>query len=314
MNRVLANDATEPLLAATPCAHDFVALALGKEQVYCALGTKKERAIAEAEGRVRWSIGVLMAKQAQLEQLKQMQASSGASSASTTDTSGQIRELDDAIKAQEALIAVTVAGNEIRQLVSGRAPMRADVLKALKVAVDIAPVVIEQFYRPSRLAAMIRVRRRMERVYDKTVHQVLQFICTNLNVVTGSAPPGAARRPVLLIGDWATSKKRINKFAFQRLIDRLAKKAIIVKGVNEHCTTRLCAMCGTTVLYPLKQGSKEMHNGTVYCPNTACPLRHSFLNRDVAAASNIVNRFLADMLMGGNLGAGVFGNSLFRFM
>jgi hypothetical protein len=188
---------------------------------------------------------------------------------------------------------------------TGRAPKRTAVFAALKVAMDIAPVVIEQFYRPSRVAAMIRVRRRTERVYDKTAHQVLQFISPNLSGGTGSASLGAARRPVLLIGNWATEKKRSNKFAFQRFIDRLAKKAIIVE-VDEHCTTRLCAMCGTTVMYPSKQWSKDMHKGTVNCPNTACPLRHSFLNRDVAAASNIVNRFLADMFMGGNLGAGIF--------
>jgi hypothetical protein len=277
------------------------------------LGTEKERAIAEEDGRVMWSQGVSEKKLTELEQLKQIQADSIARSVSTTDTDGQIRALEDAMAAQQALIDVTDAGNKIRQRMGVRAPERTAIFEALKVAMEISPTVIEQFYRPSRVAARIRLRRRTERVYDKTVHQLLQFITPGSSGDTGSASPGAARRPVLLIGDWATSKKRIKKFAFQRLIERLAKKAIIVE-VDEHCTTRLCAMCGTTVLYPLKQGSKETHNGTVYCPNTACPLRHSFLNRDVAAASNIVNRFLADMLMGGNLGAGFFGNSLFRFM
>jgi hypothetical protein len=72
---------------------------------------------------------------------------------------------------------------------------------------------------------------------------------------------------------------------------------------DEHCTTKLCGDCGSEVKHPHKAGAKaaQEHKGAVYCPNRACASRGRFMNRDVAAACNIVYRFVCGFLVGGQL-------------
>ena len=92
------------------------------------------------------------------------------------------------------------------------------------------------------------------------------------------------------------------QFAFKDFLKHLARRAIVVM-CDEHCTTKLCGDCGSEVKHPHKAGTRaaQEHKGTVYCPNRACASRGRFMNRDVAAASNIVNRFVCGFLVGGQL-------------
>jgi hypothetical protein len=282
-----------------PRAKTYVAKSLTKGEVKNALDLVRDDERALAEGRVLWASGVSEQKQAELAQL--------AATLPGDDDNGmpairdKISALRAALAAQEDLLAVIEAGKAIKPFMVAVAPTQADVFAALAVAIGIAPVVIQQFYRPSRIAAMLKRQRRTERLYDKAVHQTLEFIKDSVPRGAGVAEQGAKRYPVLLVGDWATKKKQGKHFAFQRYLDRLARRAIVIV-VDEHCSTKLCSSCGSEVMYPDKHDDTKPHYGTVYCPNNQCPTQHRFLNRDVAAASNICNRFLAKFFVGGSLG------------
>ena len=285
----------EPLVPGVAEQQPVVALSLSKGGVKCALDEQRDQAAAVEEGRVLWSSGTLLQKQSQLDQLRSAQASGGPNA----DT--EIGALTAALEAQHDLLAVTEAGREISELMGTGEPTWTNILAAFAVAVRIAPTVINQFFRPSRIAAKRKRERRTERLYDKAVFQTLEFIRGELPNRAGSAERETRRCPVLVVGNWATSKKKCNGFAFQRYIDRLARSAIVIV-VDEHCTSKLCSSCGSQVRHPDRHDFTKPLYGTVFCPNTSCPTQHRFLNRDVAAASNICNRFLVNFFAGGSLG------------
>ena len=285
----------EPLVPGVAEQQPVVALSLSKGGVKCALDEQRDQAAAVEEGRVLWSSGTLLQKQSQLDQLRSAQASGGPNA----DT--EIGALTAALEAQHDLLAVTDAGREISELMGTGEPTWTTILAAFAVAVRIAPTVINQFFRPSRIAAKRKRERRTERLYDKAVFQTLEFIRGELPNRAGSAERETRRCPVLVVGNWATSKKKCNGFAFQRYIDRLARSAIVIV-VDEHCTSKLCSSCGSQVRHPDRHDFTKPLYGTVFCPNTSCPTQHRFLNRDVAAASNICNRFLVNFFAGGSLG------------
>ena len=295
-----------------PRAKTYVAKSLTKGEVKNALDLVRDAERALAEGRVLWASGVSEQKQAELTQLVATSKPNGdADDANGTPAiCDEISALRAALAAQEDLVAVGEAGKAIKSFMAAIEPTQADVFAALSVAINIVPVVIQQFYRPSRIAAMLKRQRRTERLYDKAVHQTLEFIKDSVPCSAGDAGQGAQRYPVLLVGDWATKKKQGKHFAFQRYLDRLARRAIVIV-VGEHCSTKLCSSCGSEVMYPDKHDYTKPHYGTVYCPNNQCPTQHRFLNRDVAAASNICNRFLAKFFVGGSLGMVLYFRQFF---
>jgi hypothetical protein len=108
------------------------------------------------------------------------------------------------------------------------------------------------------------------------------------------------RPPVIYVGDWVLNlKQNSGAFSKKRFLRQLAERAIVVV-CHEYYTTKLCGDCGCEMRFPHKSGDKKHleHKGTVYCANKSCPSGGQFQNRDVAAACNIVNRFIHGFFVG----------------
>ncbi len=108
------------------------------------------------------------------------------------------------------------------------------------------------------------------------------------------------RPPVIYFGDWVLNRKQTSgAFPKKRFLRELAKRAIVIV-CHEYYTTKLCGDCGCEMKFPYKSGAKahQKFRGTVYCPNKTCASRGQFQNRDVAAACNIVNRFMYGFFVG----------------
>ena len=295
--------ASVPLLAPAFVAVDSpVALELSGRAVQESLGILREQECALSEGRSLWPADVIKQKHAELAALDSMLEDPTTSDADRERGRLEFACLMDALAAQQDLVLVVAAGAKIHELLATPDMTMAVVSEALQVAIASAPAVIRNFFRPSRVAALLERKRRAHRLYDKTAHQVTAFISNGLESDTDVV--GLVRFPLLVMGDWAVKKKRRHKFAFAQFLACLARTAIVIVA-SEFRTSKLCSSCGSTVLHPIKRsrhGDEQLDPGTVMCPNRSCQSQHRFLNRDVAGAANIANRFLTSVFGCSQLG------------
>jgi hypothetical protein len=188
-----------------------VALELSGRAVQDSLGILREKERALSEGRSLWPAGVVTQKHAELADLDAMLEDPATSDADRERGHVQFEYLMDALAAQQDLVLVVAAGAKIHELLATPDMTMAVVSEALQVAIASAPAVIRNFFRPSRVAAVLERKRRTHRLYDKTAHQVTAFISNGLESDTDVV--GLVRFPLLVMGDWAVKKKRRHKFA-----------------------------------------------------------------------------------------------------
>jgi hypothetical protein len=174
-------------------------------------------------------------------------------------------------------------------------------LNALDFSVQALPHVAAEFYEPARVTAEAGADRRTERLLDKIVEAMVDFAAGE-----GEGRLGGKRRPVIVVGDcvkrdsWSSGA-----VGMQALLAKLEQRCIVIFG-SEHCSSRLCGLCGDNVTHPLKQskdgGEPAEDKGTIICLNKSCPSRARYANRDLNAACTIVNRFFLSYIFGGKLG------------
>ena len=162
-------------------------------------------------------------------------------------------------------------------------------------------VFVDQIFLLSQMAPRRRIfdsKRRRDRVLHVCNNALLAFCVPRPPL----QQPGEARRPpVLLVGDYAWSRKASAGFAFRRLLRHLAQWVIVII-VGEHRTSKLCTFCGAGVKHPQPGTAGDEFRGTVGCRDTNCVSRGRLQNRDVAAACSIANLFVYKFVMGGQLG------------
>jgi hypothetical protein len=270
-----------------PGRHTGVALSVSAGAVKVAKGVQKHRDAARDQGRALLDDVQLAALADELERLELVP---------TEDNAARRDALAAAIATQTLVRGRNADGRRIQAGLAasvdtcGR-PTPAAVLDALAIQLGGLENAAELFFHAGGLAAQGEARRRRDRLRDHLINEMIRF----------AGPMKDGRLPVFYIGDWAVSGAT-TQFAFKDFLKHLARRAIVVM-CDEHCTTKLCGDCGSEVKHPHKAGAKaaQEHKGTVYCPNRACASRGRFMNRDVAAASNIVNRFVCGFLVGGQL-------------
>ena len=284
-----------------------------------------------------WSLGVKADMEERREALQAQAATSAAASAAAARAAARaavdaaaaraaadgaaLRAIEEVFVTQAATLAVHATNEAIRVCLAAAPalnPLEKDLavrlataqarsqaaMAALALALRNAPHVFHLWAHAGRLAELAERKRRRDRLIDRTVSQVLRFAAPPAarTPPDGDPPDGRvrARRAVVYIGDWIVNRQGAGVFAKKLFVRRLARRAIVVV-CSEYNTTKLCGHCGTPVLHPKTTGAKT-HNGTVFCPDKACPSGGRFLNRDVAAACNIVHRFASGMFVSGQLG------------
>jgi hypothetical protein len=272
--------------------HDL-AFAVSRGAQDAALGTLRARALAHEHGRSMWA-DTFYAEQRQKE----------AALLALPTPVPELAPLSAALEAQADLRRITDVSKEVRALLqkppdAGAAPM-ANAAAALHVGLSALPVVLRQYYRPTRLAARDEAERRRARFLDRVVEETVRF--------AAPAPVHDAldtRRPgVVVIGNWILARNKCgSKFPFKQYLEALSRRVIVVIG-SEHMTSSACPQCGSYVGHTLKQHSTAVSQGVSYCLNKDCPTQGIFLNRDVSAAAAISHLFFHTMLWGGHGGKG----------
>ena len=240
------------------------------------------------EGRVEWRNGLLQERLAVLQSLSEVEVK--------------------AVRTQERLLATLGLGDAFRAAVTAAAaadaqPAAQHVWRALAIAAEMMPDLGALYYHSGRVAADTESKRCRARLMDKTVHETAKF--------AGCAQPrnAAAGLPVVFLGAWAMGpRRRSGNFALKAFVKKLAAKVIVVVA-SEHRTTVSCGHCGGPVSHPSKGRTpaarakkRNEFRGTVYCADKTCASHGRLFNRDVHAACNIVNRWVYEYLVGGELG------------
>jgi hypothetical protein len=201
--------------------------------------------------------------------------------------------------------AVAAAGKEIALLLAS--PDIADLGRAFLVGMRVRPHVLALHANPVRVAAAAEAKRRRDRAVSRAVNEIVTYIAEDANNQS-SATSSRSKRPasprILFVGSWLADKKRRrsrNAFPVAKLLEALSRRILLVY-VGEHQSTSLCALCSSQNTY-LAKINGQRHNGSVRCSAKACPGRGRLVNRDVGAAVTLGNRFVARVLLGGELGA-----------
>jgi hypothetical protein len=297
---------------------EYAALSLSQAAVRQALGTTKFQQLADKEGRSLWSA-------ARLEDEK-------LNCATMDPEADEHCDLQRAVTTQEQTLETHAVGKQIdaclEQAAANPATAGVHLLDALACALDGAEAAFALWNHPGRLAALQEAKRRRNRLLDRAVHEAVTFAAERQppppppptkpptkppDKAPDKAPPdkesdqppdkapvALERWVVILIGAWVLDKQRAGLFPKKEFIRRLSKRAICII-TSEHNSTARCGVCSAENAYPKKMDGRK-HNGTVYCSNPHCPAGGTFLNRDVAAASTLVNCFTNSFYLGGRVG------------
>ena len=291
-------DTGVPAAPAPESAKAYAGFTLSRAAVYESLGVQKFKKQAHEHGLSLWTAEHYKEKEGELLGLDPQDAQRGA--------------LARAIETQDALRARHHTSALIRACLAQAPPDPAssNVLDAVEAALKGAHAAFFLWQHPERILGLQERKRRRKRLINRTVDDVLRFARAAQRVPAEPPPPpppdGAppkpplVRVPVVVIGDRAVSGESHGPFPMKACVRLLAKEAAVVVA-SEFRTTKLCGFCGCAIEHPRKMNGRVDH-GTVYCPDPTCFSGGRFLNRDVAASSNIVERFTTEFYFGGQLG------------
>jgi hypothetical protein len=281
--------------------------------VHEALGVQKLKRQAHEHGLSRWTTEDYRDKDLELLAMDPQDEKRGA--------------LARALETQDALLAVHRTNARVRACLTRPPPDPPDppapaggsstsnVLDAMEAALAGAHAAFMLWQHPERILALQERKRRRKRMLSRAVDDVIRFARAAQRVpveppppplakppdgAQAPAPPPVVRVPVVVVGDHAVSGASHGSFPMTACMRLLAKQAAVLV-VSEFRTTKLCGFCGCAMAHPRKTNGRLDH-GTVYCPDPACFSGGRFLNRDVAASSNIVERFITEFYLGGQLG------------
>ena len=203
-----------------------------------------------------------------------------------------VAKLQHALLVQQHTLDASVA--------MSRAPARCYTIADINARLECVTAAFEH-----KLFLMSQLAPRRQLLENKRLRNREMQACVNVATTFRSktAEVGGRVRPtVLIVGDWALSRKAQGSgFAFKRLLQLLAKTFIVIV-VREFRTSCLCHFCGGGVQHPKPGKGRCDFRGTVHCNDSNCVSRGLFKNRDTAAACNIGCRFVYDFFLGGYLG------------
>ncbi len=248
--------------------------------------TSKKLPRAFDEGRVKWRDGLLEERLAVFENLSE----------------GEAKACRPSSAYWRCLRSVTSSGPPWPPTHNRR---RSTFGGPWQIAAEMMPGLAALYYHSGRVAADTESKRCRARLMDKTLHETAKF--------AGCAQQPrdvAAGLPVVFLGAWAMGpRRRSGNVALKAFVKKLAAKVIVVVA-SEHRTTMACGHCGGRVSHPSKGRTpaarakkRNEFRGTVYCADKTCASHDGRLfNRDIHAACNIVNRWVYEYLVGGELG------------